>query len=87
MDTPNIVAANWFRAAYEQIVTRELARSNPTIPVAAFQTYVRDLEATGSGAAACARSLGPDRSVLQAGILPTLLDDPEFRDDAVSPWS
>jgi hypothetical protein len=84
MDTPNIVAANWYRAAYEQIVTRELARSHSNFPVAAFQAYVRDSRRQGRARRLALDLLDRIDPSFKPAFLPTLLDDPEFRDDAVS---
>jgi hypothetical protein len=84
MDTPNIVAANWFRAAYEQIVTREMSRSRPTFPVAALQAYVRDSKRQGRARRLALDLLDRIDPHFKPAFLPTLLDDPEFRDDAVS---
>ena len=84
MDTPNIVAANWFRAAYEQIVARELARAKPKFPVAAFQAYVRDSKRQGRARRLALDLLDRIDPSFKPAALPTLLDDPEFRDDAVA---
>ncbi len=88
MDTPNVVAANWFRAAYEQIVAkemaRELAREKPTLPVAAFQAYVRDSHREGRARRLALELLDRIDPSFKPALLPTLLDDPEFRDDAVA---
>jgi hypothetical protein len=84
MDTPNIVAANWFRAAYEQIVSRELTHAKPNLPVAAFQTYVRDSKRQGRARRLALDLLDRVDPSFKPAVLPTLLDDPEFRDDAVA---
>lgn len=88
MDTPNVVAANWFRAAYEQIVAkemaRELARAKPTLPVAAFQAYVRDSHRQGRARRLALDLLDRLDPSFKPALLPTLMDDPEFRDDAVA---
>jgi len=84
MDTPNIVAANWFRAAYEQIVAREMARAKPTLPVAAFQAYVRDSHRQGRARRLALDLLDRIDPSFKPALLPTLLDDPEFRDDSVA---
>jgi hypothetical protein len=88
MDTPNVVAANWFRAAYEQIVAKEiageLARAKPTLPVAAFQAYVRDSHREGRARRLALDLLDRIDPSFKPALLPTLMDDPEFRDDAVA---
>lgn len=84
MDTPNIVAANWYRAAYERIVARELARSSPTFPLDAFKTCVRDPRRQGRLRRLALDLLDQIEPSFKPALLPTLLDDPEFRDDAVA---
>jgi hypothetical protein len=83
MDTPNIVGANWYRAAYEQIVTRELAKSNPDFPHEAFKTYVRDPRHAGRTRRLALDLLDRIEPSFRESLVPTLLEDPEFRDDAV----
>jgi hypothetical protein len=83
METPNPVAANWARTAYEAIVARELAAPSPRFPLDELQTFVRERSHAGRvrrlALALCDR--------LDAGfgkkLIPELLDDPEFREDAV----
>jgi len=85
MDTDNIVAANWYRSVYETITRRELARDPvPEFPVSLLKTYITDPRRVGR-----ARRLVLDLvERLEPGttrsLVPGLLDDPEFRDDAVT---
>ena len=83
MQTPNPVAANWYRSAYEAIVARELARPAPRIPLIELQSFVDDSKHVGRvrrlALAVCER-LQPGYS---KKLIPKLLDDPEFRGDAV----
>ncbi len=84
MDTPNLVAANWYRTAFDAIATRELARAEPRLPQAALAQYVADPQRSGR-----ARRLGLDLlERLEPGsrdrLLAGWLDDPEFRRDAVA---
>lgn len=84
MDTKNIVAANWYRTAYEAIIAREAVKTKPEFPVAFFEEYVRDSKRQGRPRRMVLRlldSLTPD---YRASVLPTLLEDPEFRVDAVA---
>lgn len=84
MDTPNPVAANWYRSVYEEIVARELAKPQAQFPVEFLKDYVSDSQRTGR----------PRRLVLgliekldpnfKASWLPTRLNDPEFRFEAVA---
>ena len=47
METPNPVAANWFRTAYETIVERELAKAGPQFPREELRAVVRDPKRAG----------------------------------------
>jgi hypothetical protein len=83
LDTKNVVAANWYRTAFDEIASRELTRPAPQIPREAIASYVREPQHSGR-----ARRLG--LSVLErldpairTQLLPGWLDDPEFRRDAV----
>ena len=85
MDTDNIVAANWYRTVYEQITRRELARDPvPDFPVSLLKTYVTNPKRQGR-----VRRLVLDLvERLEPGttdsLIPGLMADPEFRDDAVA---
>lgn len=84
MDTPNIIAANWYRAAYEQIVGRQLARSSRKFPIESLKTFVRDPRHQGRSRRLVLDLLDQIEPSFKPTLVPTLLDDPEFRDDAVS---
>ncbi len=83
MQTENPVSANWYRTAYEVIVEREVDRAKEQLPLADLQAFVRDPKRTGRvrrlALALCDR-LDPDYS---RTLIPGLLDDPEFRNDAI----
>jgi len=83
MDTPNTVAANWYRTIYEQIVRRELAKPDPKLPRRFLKQYARDPKRQGR-----VRRLVLDLADrfdpgFAGTLIPTLLDDPEFRNDAI----
>lgn len=83
METDNPVAANWVRSAFETIVNRELARANESFPVEVMRAYVRDPKHAPRVrrlALAVCDSVEPEFS---KKTIPRLLDDPEFREDAV----
>jgi hypothetical protein len=84
MDTPNLVAANWYRAAYEQIVTREQAKSSPAFPMEAFKACVRDPRRQGRVRRLALALVDRVDPKFKTAFLPALLDDPEFRDEAVA---
>jgi hypothetical protein len=83
MDTKNVVAANWGRTVFEAIVDRELAKSEPQFPLDALRDYAADPKRQGRvrrRALALVDRLDPE---FRGKLIPTLLDDPEFRADAV----
>ena len=83
MDVPNIVAANWYRTVYEQIISRELQKSQPNFPVALLQQITRDSSRQGRTRRLVVRLVEELTPGYHRSILPTLLDDPEFRTEAV----
>jgi hypothetical protein len=84
MNTPNVVAANWYRAAYEQILTRELAKPSPNLPREAFKNFVRVPQHAGRTRRLALELLDRIEPAFGLSLLPMLLDDPEFRNDAVA---
>lgn len=84
LDTPNVLAANWCRAAYETIVARELARPKPEFPREALRDFVRDGARQGRARRLVLRLLDQLEPEFSRELVPTLLDDPEFRSDAVA---
>lgn len=84
MDASNIVAANWYRAAYERIVARELAKSQPNLPIAEFKAFVREPRHAGRARRLALALLDRVEPAFGTALVPTLIDDPEFREDAVA---
>jgi hypothetical protein len=84
MDTTNAVAANWYRAAYEEIVARELARSSPRFPRDEIKAFIREPKHAGRARRLALVLLDRLEPAFGKKLLPELLDDPEFRDDAVA---
>ena len=84
MDTPNVVAANWYRAAYEAIIAKEAAKPEPAFPVRFLQEYARDSKRQGRPRRLVFGLLDELTPDYRDSILPTLIDDPEFRTDAVA---
>ena len=84
MQTTNPVAANWYRSVYESIVARELHQPEPKFPVAELRAFLLDAQHQGRvrrlALSLCDR-LEPGYA---AAFIPTRLDDPEFREDAVA---
>jgi hypothetical protein len=83
MDTTNVVAANWYRTAYEEIVARELAQPEPSFPLDALRVYAGDSGRQGRVRRAVVNLLDRLEPGFASDFVPTLLDDPEFRADAV----
>jgi hypothetical protein len=83
LDTDNPVAANWCRAVYEDIVARESQRSDVEWPTAFLKDYVRGAERSGRARRLALSLLDRIEPEFGSSLLPTLLDDPEFRRDAV----
>lgn len=84
MDTPDTVAANWLRSAFERVVRPELKAGGKRIPVAALLAFARDPKRQGR-----ARRLALDvveelRPGTRDRLVQGWLDDPEFRYDAVA---
>lgn len=83
MDGANVVAANWYRSAYEQILARELARGEPRLPLAELEAFVKDARHNGRARRLALDLLDQRRPEFGRALLPTLLSDAEFRGDAV----
>ena len=83
MDTPNIVAANWYRQAYEIIIESELGRENPRIPVELLKEFVLDRKHQGRVRRLAWDLLDRVEPGFRQAETPLLLDDPEFGRDAV----
>ncbi len=84
MDTSNIVAANWYRTLYEEILRRELAKEEPRLPLQFMRRYVRDSSRQGRVRRLLLELLNKIDLEFGRKLIPTLLDDPEFRGEAVT---
>jgi hypothetical protein len=84
MDTDNPVAANWFRTAFEQIVRREEAKPQPQLPIAYFKSFARDPQRQGKVRRLLLDVLDRHEPDFRSKLILTLLDDAEFRGDAVT---
>jgi hypothetical protein len=83
MDGANAVAANWLRTVFDEIVARELAQPKPKLPLDELETYVAEARHNGRARRLVLAVLDKERPEFRAALLPRLLDDPEFRPDAV----
>ncbi|MDE0737253.1 MAG: hypothetical protein OSB47_15630, partial [Pirellulaceae bacterium] len=83
MDTDNLVSANWCRYVYQQIISRELAKPAPQIPVNFLRTYILDSKHQGRTRRLAWDLLDHVDAQFRQQQLPRLLDDREFREEAV----
>lgn len=84
MDSENVVAANWYRTAYETITRRELAKPSPKFPVKKLRQYVGEAQHRGRPRRLVLALLDQLDPTFRDTFIPTRLDDTEFRNDAVS---
>ena len=84
MDTSNVVAANWYRTVYEEIVARSLARSDVAWPRHFLKEYIGDAQWAGRPRRLVLDLLERLEPGFREKWLPTRLDDSEFRYEAVS---
>jgi hypothetical protein len=81
MDTSNIVAANWLRTAFDEIVERERKRRNRTWPD--LRGFVSNPRHQGRARRLALDLVDRMDPTFRGDLIPRLLDDPEFRFDAV----
>lgn len=84
MDTASPVALNWYRTIYEQVVAREWEQPTPRFPVDVLKEHVRNPKHQGRVRRLVLTLLDRLDPQFRTGLIPTLLDDPEFRSDAVA---
>lgn len=84
MDSTNIVAANWYRSVYERIVENAVAQSDVELPFTMLKDYVRDPTRQGRVRRLVFTLVNEYIPDYQKSVMPTFLDDPEFRNDAVN---
>jgi hypothetical protein len=84
MDTSNVVAANWYRSIYEEIVDRGLAKEETVWPTEFLIAYVSDTRKSGRPRKVVLTLLDRLEPAYRDGWLLTRLDDPDFRSDAVA---
>src|SRR5262245_49552142 len=84
MDTSNVVAANWYRTIYEDIVVRALSRSDVAWPREFMNEYVSDAGRAGRPRRLVLALLDRLEPEFSEKWLPTRLEDSEFRYEAVA---
>lgn len=83
MDTTNIVAANWYRTAFEEISNLEFSKPTPAFPRPDIEDYVRDAKRSGRPRRLGLALLERLDPAIREQLMSSWLDDPEFRRDAV----
>ncbi len=84
MDTQNVVAANWYRIVFEQIVARAKQQPNVVWPVPFFKEYVSDASRVGRPRRLVLALLDEFEPNFSTTWYPTRLADPAFRHEAVT---
>lgn len=83
MDTPNPVAANWYRTIFEDIVAREQLRGDTEWPLQFLHEYVSDAQRRGRPRRLVLGLIDLLEPNFKTQWLPERLTDPEFRIEAV----
>lgn len=84
MDTPNVVAANWLRTAFDEVAQRALESSPEALPADRLRAYVLDPNRQGRVRRLALDVLSQLDASAPEQLIAPLLDDPEFRPDAVA---
>ena len=84
MDTPNVVAANWYRTVFDDVVQGELENESPQLPLALFRKVVRDTNRQGRLRRYLLAFLDRFEPNFRQAWMAGQLDDTEFRDEAVA---
>jgi hypothetical protein len=84
MNTSNVVAANWYRTIYEEIVDRGLAHQETVWPIAFLKKYVSNGRNAHRPRALVLALLDRLEPEYREQWLLTRLDDPDFHGDAVA---
>jgi hypothetical protein len=83
MDTPDTVAANWLRTAFDRIADEAIAREGKGIDADALLRFLRDPKRQGRVRRLALEVVEQLRPGTRASLLPGWLEDPEFRQDAI----
>lgn len=83
MDTENPVTANWLRAAYDALLARELARPEAKLPLEEIKLFAADPRHSGRARRLALTLCNRFDDGFSQSLIPRLLDDPEFRGEAV----
>jgi hypothetical protein len=83
MDTPDTVAANWLRLAFDEVAEAELKAGGKRIDAGALLTFVRDPKRQGRARRLALEVVERLKPGTRERLLRGWLDDPEFGFDAV----
>lgn len=84
MDTADTVAANWLRTAFDDVVARAFKSKPASIPTDDLRRFVLDAKRQGRVRRLALEVLARLDPGTPGKLIPPLLDDPEFRRDAVA---
>ncbi len=84
MNTDNVVAANWYRSVYEQLVRREFQKTNPEFPRRQLREFVESSVHRGRPRRLVLSLLDRLEPQFRESFIATQLADNEFRQDAVA---
>jgi hypothetical protein len=84
MDTSNVIAANWYRTIYEEIVARALVRADVAWPREFMKEYAGDARRAGRPRRLVLDLLDRLEPGFSEKWVPTRLEDSDFRYEAVA---
>lgn len=82
MDTPDTVAGNWLRTAFDRIVDREF-EGKKSVDVIALLSFAKDAKRQGRARRLALELVERLKPGTSASLYPGWLEDPEFRTEAV----
>ena len=83
MDTPDIVSSNWLRSVFDEIVDRTWARNPKLIPEQELRDFFIDSRREGRVRRLALSVLARRDPEFPERMIPGLVEDPEFRFDAI----
>lgn len=84
MDTPNTVAANWLRTAFDRIVEREIQAGGKRLDLEPLLAFAKNPKRQGRARRLALETVEQLRPGTSVQLIQGWLEDPEFRFDAVA---
>jgi len=84
MDTSDTVAANWLRSAFDDVLARALKSNPASVPSDELRRFMLDEKRQGRVRRLALDVLARLDPATPSKLIPPLVDDPEFRRDAVA---